>query len=228
MSEEIKYMQLVTWNKKMILLHGDKLTRTQKLIGLRSNGLHTEWRFTDRYGKISWSATLQDGCGCCRFKAINYTHPYRQSRVYVPVTAEQEAVLFAEACRMADFPEDAIDFTSDKVANCPTPIFYGEDAIKYDKAGVSLSFISKRRIWNPHNKRVWCNEACGLLALKVWPDVFGIGDIGYTKIKQCSIFDGWTYTSKVPDGPKTSILPHDLMPDQTEYLMRHYFKRNRL
>ena len=183
MSDDVKYMELVTWNKKMILLHGDKLTKTQKAIGLRSNGLHVEWRFSDRYGRISWSCTLADGCGCCRFKMINYSHPYRQSRVRVPVTAEQEAVLFEEACRMANLVDgqkslyprmitarefEGLCFVGNLKSD---EIFYGPDAIKYDKYGASFSFITKLNIWKMHEDKMICNEAVANVGLKVWPDL---------------------------------------------------------
>ena len=215
-------MELITWNKKMILLHGDKLTKTQKAIGLRSNGLHVEWRFSDRYGRISWSCTLADGCGCCRFKMINYSHPYRQSRVRVPVTAEQEALLFKEACRMAGLSvEQAISWIKNpkggwKVGNHTTifpakECYYGPNAIKYDKYGASFSFITKWQIWKMHEADMICNEACANLGLKVWPDLLIASHVP-------------AYDAK-DDRPAKKYDPAKLTPDQFEYMVRHYFTK---
>jgi hypothetical protein len=205
MDNDIKYMEIVTWNKAMILMHGDKLTGTQKLIGLRSNGLHAEWRFTDRHGRISFSCTLADGCGCCRFKMINYSHPYRQSRVYVPVTAEQEARLFKKACEMADvemglyLSHTDISYFNEGKNGCA----YGPNAIKYDKNGARFSFITGWNIWKMHKTKMICNEACANLGLEVWP---GLLDVNNGK------------TGKIID-------PAQLTPETFEYLARFYFDK---
>jgi hypothetical protein len=230
-TEEMKYMILHTWNREMIQMHGEKLTKTQWAIGLRSNGLHQELQFTDRYGKISVSATLQDDCKCVRFKMINYSHPYRQSRVYIPVTAEQEQRIFDDACRMADLED--FSFTEYVVEGRHQTLYerddlniwFGPNAIKYDTAGVSLSFISKRRWWNPSGTRQWCNETCGLLLMVVWPDIFEIktgNSMGFFECKVTlpiddpAFMDDWLEIYP-------SIPPHEQTPSQTEHLVRHYF-----
>jgi hypothetical protein len=189
------HLILHTWNKKMIKLAGEKLTPVQWLIGLRSNGLHQELQLSDRYGGISCSATISDERKGFGFADIHYSHPYRQSRVYIPVTDAQEADIFADACEMADLFEGWILYNSDKFVDevKDRKYMFGENNIKYDTAGVSLSHITKHRIWNPSNERVWCNESCGQLLQNRWSDVLG------------------------------EHLPHELTPDETEYLVRQYF-----
>lgn len=210
---DIKYMEIVTWNKKMMELYNDKLTLTQKLIGRRSNGLHTEWRFTDRCGRISCSCTEADGCGCFRFKPIGYSNPYRQSRIYVPVTAEQEARLFAKACEMADVPAFAMSMhlvnePSQEISEQFTHngCYYGPNAIKYDSWGVRLSFITKWRLWKMHKTKMICNEACANVGLEVWPDLLNI-----------PVLEIENYKKKLD--------PAELTPDEFEYLARHYFDK---
>ena len=94
-------------------------------------------------------------------------------------------------------------------------IAHGENAIPYDKAGVMLSFISKRRWWNPSNKRNWCNESCAIKLMAAWPGLL-VAD---------KAFSGKFY-----DAPIAAFLlknPHELTPDQTEYLIANYFDRER-
>jgi hypothetical protein len=195
MADEIKYIEVITWNKKMILFHGDKLTPTQTAIGWRSNGLHVEIRFTDRYGNIWWSCTNADGCGCCRFKMINRSHPYRQSVVRIPVTAEQEARLFAEACKMADVDSTTTKYWANHSKLDSGYMTYGPNAIKYDNWGARLSFISKWRIIPMSKTKLICNKACAKLLLTEWPDLLA----GKEKA--------------------------DLTPDIFEYMIRDYFAR---
>jgi hypothetical protein len=205
----------------MILLYGDKLTNTQKAIGLRSNGLHSEIRFSDRYGRISFSCTLADDCGCCRFKMIDYSHPYRQSRVRIAVTAEQEARLFAKACEMADTP--TLQKFCERNGNNTIAVFfksaenntyYRSNAIKYDRWGARLSFISRRlNWWKMHPNKMICNEACATVLLGEWPDLLT--------------------TRKYPEDICTGrhnnsanyIEPSQLTPDQLDYLVEYYFNK---
>lgn len=211
---DIKYMEIVTWNKAMILMHGDKLTRTQKAIGLRSNGLHTAIRFTGRYGKISWHCTLADGMGGCGFKNIEYSHPYRQSRVYVPVTAEQEARLFAEALKMAGYADGFMDMmgfgTRKLLKTVVNYVSYGPNNIKYDKRYAMFGFITKWEWlrWKPHKDDMICNEAVANLLLTEWPNLI-------STIKETEE-SGAIYPAKDPA---------KLTPETFEYLARHYFRR---
>ena len=191
------YIEIVTWNKKMMLMYGDKLTGTQRAIGWRSNGLHTEIHFSPDYGGIWWSCTTADGADGCRFKMINRSHPYRQSVVRIYVTKEQEARLFAKACEMADLNGTMSELMLDigKDGAC----FYGPDAIKYDKWGARLSFITKWNIFKMHKVKMICNEACANVLLTEWPDLL--------------------------DTPKKKYKPAQLTPDQFHYLVEYYFQQ---
>jgi hypothetical protein len=219
------YIEIVTWNKKMILMYGDKLTKTQKAIGLRSNGLHTEIRYSGRYGHICFSCTLADGVGGCRFMMHGFSHPYRQSRVRIPVTAEQEARLFAKACEMADMDGDAetrmfIDVAHGDAEFFKVP-FYGHNHIKYDKNGARFAFILKWEWWKMHRVKMICNEACANVLLTEWPDLLDIKKEDGTVTFSVEI--GGDGIAK--DGgrvyPKAD--PATLTPDQFEYMVSHYF-----
>ena len=221
---DTKYIELVTWNRKMILMHGDKLTPTQKAIGLRSNGLHSEIRFSDRDGRISFSCTLADGCGCCRFINSQHSHPYRQSRVRIPVTAEQEARLFNKACKMADvetnFPFPIRDMIDSGLKNSRFCIF-GPNAIKYDEWGARLSFISRKlNWWKMHPERMICNEACAEVLLKVWPDLLVVDQVYHDTRKSIGEIAPQIFIESY-----NNKNPSDLTPDQLEYLVRHYFEK---
>ena len=209
MANDIKYIEIVTWNRKMMLLHGDKLTGIQKAIGRRSNGLHVEIRFSDRYGRISWSCTKADGANGCRFKMIDYSHPYRQSVVRIYVTAEQEARLFAKACEMADMGiyDMIIKIRLGKELVNINSCYYGPNHIKYDTWGASFGFITKYNIWKMHRTKMICNEACAEVLLVEWPGLLDVPVMEFENYK------------KRKD-------PATLTPDQFEYLVRHYFEAN--
>jgi hypothetical protein len=104
--------------------------------------------------------------------------------------------------------------------------YYGPNAIKYDTAGVSLSFISKRRWWNPSNERQWCNETVGLLLMVVWPDMFEIKkEEAYVTVTMGMNlnYDGeWAGTST--KRLYASISPQEQTPDQTAYMIQYYFE----
>jgi hypothetical protein len=210
MSEEIKYMKVRSRNATMIQLYGDKLKPYEWLISQRSNLLHMELQFSDRYGSISVSATKADGCDCVRFKIIAYSHAYRWSTILIPVTAEQEARIFADACRMADLYPNPFDITVLKAKR--GAVYYGPEAIKYDTAGVSLSFISKRRWWNPSNERQWCNETVGLLLMVEWPLIF------------CREIEAEYNSPPFNTIERNIISPQEQTPDQTAYMIQYYFE----
>ena len=203
------YIELVTWNKKMMEMYGDKLTGTQKAIGHRSNGLHSELNFVDR-GQY-FSCTKADGVDGCRFKPIKRSHPYRQSVVRIPVTSEQEASLWAKACEMADMTPEIHTWGG---AHC----HYGPDHIKYDTWGASFAFISKLRIWRMHPERMICNEAVAEVMLKVWPDLLVV-DQGYhdARIATGIISPPGILEKYHKEDPAT------LTPDQFHYLVEYYF-----
>jgi len=205
MSNEIKYIQLVTWNKEMMLMYGDKLTGTQKAIGRRSNGLHTCIRHSDRYRHIWFSCTCADGADGCRFKMINRSHPYRQSVVNIPVTADQEARLFAKECEMADMHcidyalGDWVGLLNDK------QVAYGPNHIKYDKWGARFAFILKWELWKMDRVKMICSEACANVLLEVWPDML-------------------TVKNQKLDWGQIILDPATITPEQFEYQVRHYFE----
>ncbi len=137
-------------------------------IGWRSYLKHTEIQFPDIYGGISFSATMRDGCKCARFKMIDYDkHPLRWKTVLIPVTREQCDLIFAEACRMADFKLqtgsllETLTPALDQFGVC----YYGPNALKYDLIGL-LSFTTRWTIIRPHSKWAWCSEICLAVAKK--------------------------------------------------------------
>jgi len=208
MSEEIKYIQLVTWNKEMMLMYGDKLTGTQKAIGRRSNGLHTAIRFSDRYGRISWTCTCADGMDGCGFINSQYTHPHRQSIVNIPVTAEQEFNLFRKACDLADEVNGYVQGLAVKNILIPGECVYGPNHVKYDKWGARFAFILKWELWKMDRVKMICSEACANVLLEVWPDLLVL----------CK-----------PAGGDFEVLgkhldPATITPEQFEYQVRHYFE----
>jgi hypothetical protein len=205
------YIEIKTVNAKMKRMYGDKLTWTEKGIERRSNGLHVELRFSTRYGRISFSCTLADGVGGCRFKMIGYSHPYRWSTIRIAVTEEQEARLFAKACEMADISISKADFwalTPPAVVDLAneTGVLYGPNHIKYDKWGATFSFISKHRIWRMHPANMICNEAVANVMLVDWP---GLLDVNNGK------------TGKIVD-------PATITPDQFHYLAEYYFNKEQV
>ena len=148
------------WNGKIAKEHGKKLGWSGWLIRLRSwQRIHTEIQFSKRRGGISFSATLRDGCKCCRFKMLDYEDKPWWEPIHVEITAEQEDRAWDEACRMAGLPWDFIypfRFIAEKESG---DIFYGPNAIKYDILGM-VCHISKWRIIRPNSKRTWCSKAC--------------------------------------------------------------------
>jgi hypothetical protein len=225
--DNVKYIEVYTRNAKMMKLHGDDLTWVEKFINCRSNGLHMELRFSDRYGRISASSTMQDGVNGFRFKMIGYSHGYRWSVIRIPVTAEQEDRIFKEACRMADLQNFADIFYQGEFKGTHTKddCFYGPNHIKYDRKGVMYSFATNWKIWMPSNKRNWCNESVALLLMEVWPDLLSIkkedGSITMTYSFTMDS-DGTTMDGAKRDYPKKQ--PHDLLPDETHYLIEYYFR----
>jgi hypothetical protein len=232
MSEETKYIKLRTKNAKMMQLYGDKLTFSEAMRVMRTNGLHTELEFSDRYGDISFSSTLSGGCNGARFKMIGYSHPYRWSTVYIPVTAEQEAVLFKKGCEMAGL-DNSMRRQMIEIAlglrGCVNPFeaivsgcehlykdnscFFGPNHIQYDKGAAFFSFISKRNIWKPSKTKMICNRAVAEVMLEVWPEML---DIKYVAVDGICT-DVWMEKIKAD--------PAQITPDQLHYMVNYYFNR---
>jgi len=120
---------------------GKPLTKVDRLILLRSSPhVHTEIQFSSRYDGVSFSATMQDGSNCCRFKQITYTHPERWDTLFIPCTEAQEDKGMARA---------------KEIEGC-----------KYDLIGL-LSFATELNIIKPHPDKYWCNEVCGEVIIAV-------------------------------------------------------------
>lgn len=215
----MKYIELVTWNRKMMLMYGDKLTGIQKAIGRRSNGLHTEINFVDR--RQFFSCTCADGVCGCRFKPIKRTHPYRQSIVRIYVTDEQEERLWAKACELADWnPEVKIPTLVPLPPD--TGCWHGPNHVKYDKWGASFAFILKAEIWAMDRVKMICNEACAEVLLVVWP-----------RLLHCLDEKNKAELERQGNNPlpfdavviyKNILDPATLTPDQLHYLVEYYFE----
>jgi hypothetical protein len=217
MSEETKYCKLRTKNAKMLRMYGDKLTFSEVMREMRTNGLHSEWQFSDRYGNISFSSTLSDGCNGARFKMIGYSHGYRWSTVLIAVTAEQEAVLFAKACEMADIHigQYIVEAFIENIQEGLIQAGFGPNHIKYDKGAAFFSFISKRNIWKPSKTKMICNRAVAEVMLTVWPDMLGI----WPHASRLGIVYGRT------DQKRKRADPAQLTPDQLHYQADYYFNK---
>jgi hypothetical protein len=225
------YIKLRTKNAKMLMLYGDKLTPSEWLRKARTNGLHTEVQHSDRYGSISNSCTLSDGCNGGRMKPNRYSHGYRWSTLYIPVTAEQEALIWTKGCEMAGLDLKAFteyiheghhqDIYEKEDLNC----FYGPNHVKYDKGAAFFSFISKRNVWKPSKTKMICNRYCAELLLVVWPDLLDIKkeDACVTVTMHMELDAGGEWSSKESKRLYAKLDPATLTPDQFEYMVRHYF-----
>lgn len=121
------------WNAREAARHGFDLTKPQRLILRRSDPLvHKELQFSERYNSISFSSTLADGAKGCRFKQIQYSHPYRWVSQVVPMSDAEEDEVWYKALMLA--------------------------GKLYDTWGLG-GFATKLKIIKPHPDRYWCNEA---------------------------------------------------------------------
>ncbi len=89
-------------------LFGKKPETIDKVIGLRSRPhRHSEYEFSERYSKLSFSSTKQNGDNGARFKDIKYSHYLqRWDTVIIPMTDEQEDLAYQEAQDMESMPYD--------------------------------------------------------------------------------------------------------------------------
>jgi hypothetical protein len=175
-------MKYHSYSPTLAQLHGKKLSwtkdfrskLTEEAIQLRSELTHSELQFSDRYGGISFSATMADDCKCARFKMIGYSHPERWLSTELEMTDTQEDLVFAKCCEMADIG---------KMVNYRTPLknvlfmdmgkgcYHGPNALPYDLTAVSVSFITKWNIWHGSAKKVFCTEACFVALMEAWPEM---------------------------------------------------------
>jgi len=123
------------YNGRRAEMFGDKMTPIQRAIFMRSFWLHTEWQFSKRYEKVSFSAAIGEGA---RFKGIQYSHGYRWDDVIIPLDDEAEDRAMAEAKRL--------------------------DGREYDFWGLG-SFGTKLEIIKPDPEKVWCSETTTMLAV---------------------------------------------------------------
>ncbi len=173
MSKKGKIMDctLEFYNGKIAKAEGKPLGVSGWLIRLRSwPFIHVEVIFSSRYGGISWSCTLRDGCKCCRFKLIDYTkHPERWEGVVVPFTDEEEDRAWEMACSMADLPDDWQD---SELGDYPlwylqdNGCYYGDDPIKYDILGMGCHISVTRKWWKSNPDKTNCSKACNDLVLE--------------------------------------------------------------
>lgn len=116
---------------------GKKITAVQHVILNRSDPLvHTEFQFSERCGRISYSSTIQGGDKGCRFKPIKYSHLERWIKLILPMTDEQENRAMIKAREL--------------------------EGKEYDLIGLA-SFGTKWDIFKPDPDKYWCNEVVGEL-----------------------------------------------------------------
>jgi hypothetical protein len=126
---------ITAYNARRAEMFGDKMTAIQRIIFMRSFWVHTEWQFSDRYDRISFSAAIGEGA---RFKDIKYSHPYRWDGIRIPLDNEREDRAMAKAREL--------------------------DGRKYDGWGL-LSFVTKLKIIKPDPSKVWCAETTTMLGV---------------------------------------------------------------
>ena len=139
--------------------YGGKFSLVGAGIGLRSTLTHSEIQFSLRYGGVSVSATMEDGCNCVRFKKILYSNAKKWwSTVPLNLTDEQEDDMFDQAVLDTNVSMYQWDTW---IARGMQGCLYYNGALKYDTLGVSFSFIlPKWRVWRPSKTWVWCSEQC--------------------------------------------------------------------
>ena len=172
-------MRYRSYNPTLARLYGKKPSRTDRLIQHRSELTHTEIQFSDRYGGISFSATMADDCKCARFKMIAYSHPERWCTTELEMTDEQEDAVFEKCCEMADIDRECLEvwlLGCDDSMPADGYLHYGDDALKYDLNAVRFSFITKLNLWRGHEKKVFCTESCFIALMEVWPELLCIYD----------------------------------------------------
>ncbi len=192
--------KLMFYDARAAKLDGKKMTFIDWLILLRSDPyIHVEFVFSvERYGGISNSATLRDGCKCVRFKDIDLAkHPKRWKGVVIPMTDEEEDRAWKEACEMAGLPGNwrshPKSFMEGRIC------YYDYDAIPYDIWGMPCH-ISKWNIWKPNPKKTWCSKAVARVLSK-----------------------GKEYSLSVALALKLHYLRAEIMPTQLFNLAEGYF-----
>jgi hypothetical protein len=165
-------MKYHSYSPTLAKLHGKKTGWVDNLIKMRSEFTHTEIQFSERYGGISFSATMADSCRCARFKMIGYTHPERWLTTSLCVSDELEDAVWSKCCEMADLDPMFYELrrTMRRVI-AKDELFFNTNALKYDLAQVSLGFISKWRIKRGNKTKVFCTESCFIALMEAWPEL---------------------------------------------------------
>lgn len=140
-------IRIKSYNYVRAEIFGKKPTAINRIISMRSKPqVHTEFQFSHRYNHISFSATMQDGVKCARFKQIHYSHESeRWDTVVVPMTDEEEDTAYFEAQVLEGMP--------------------------YDLKG-QLCHLFKMRLWKPSKNKIWCSKAVARLIYKASPSFF--------------------------------------------------------
>ena len=166
----------MSFNLPRAILFGYKPTKLDRMIGWRSDHKHTEFQFSTRYRGISFSCTMADGVGGCRFKMIKYSHPEYWDIVYVPVTTEQEKLMWMQACKMTAYwalfatkPMDGRD-TMPSANHC----YYNAAHVKYDRGGAAFSYWTKWDVYKPSKKKRVCCRAVAEVVLAGYADAMHI------------------------------------------------------
>lgn len=139
--------EMQSYNAVRAAIFGKKPTTIQWIILKRSMlHTHTEFRFSERYNRVSFSSTLQEDSNGSRFKDINYSHQKeRWDKTIIPITDEEEDLAYLQA----------------KV----------DEGKLYDLKG-QLCHLFKMRLWKPSKKKLWCTKQVARLIYRARPIFF--------------------------------------------------------
>ena len=136
-----------SYNAVRAEIFGKKPTMVDRIILLRSKPhTHSEFQFSERYNKLSHSATMAEGAKQARFKRIKYSHEAeRWDTVLVPLSDAQEDLAYQEAV--------------------------GLNGVPYDLIG-QLSHLTGFKIWKPSKNKIWCSKDVSRLLYASTPSFF--------------------------------------------------------
>lgn len=149
--------ELKTYRYKRARKNGAPFSLVSWLTTLRSKGVHSEYRFSARYKRVSFSCTNADGAKCCRFKMIEYTNPEHWDTDPVRATEIKEDDRLVQALRLADLTLKQFDWWINHAQT--GELIYGPNAVKYDLTGTALSYISHLDVYPSHPTKKRCCEA---------------------------------------------------------------------
>lgn len=173
------------WDYEAAKRLGIQTTWIQWMIYLRSKLIHTEYQFSERYGRISFSFTMADGVNGARFKMIGYSTYKLWVTDEIPMTDDEEDAAWLLACKMAGCnPLNGLVYTNMEVYFQDQVIYQGKIHWKYDAVGlltfandtpyggkdnpvfnilrpclaVPLGFLEDHNILRPAENKAWCSE----------------------------------------------------------------------